>query len=181
MNLGELVDHIQKHIKHNQEWFQKNGIELFNTLSCNQGTFKILDDHFEELISINPGRFLNSTNLFSGLENDVLLSLIRNDNFQMKEIEIWDNLLKWAVTKNPTIGFDTSIWSFKEMNVIKQTIYQFIPYIRFFQISSQDYYYKIRPLSAILPKELEEELILYFLVPSSEPSSANILSPRNKG
>uniref|UniRef100_U9UJI4 Serine-enriched protein n=1 Tax=Rhizophagus irregularis (strain DAOM 181602 / DAOM 197198 / MUCL 43194) TaxID=747089 RepID=U9UJI4_RHIID len=168
INLDELVDYIQNHIiTLDQEWFKRNEIKLYNTLSRYQGVFNILYEHFEDLISNNPDKFLNNFNLFSELEDDALLSLIQSDNFKMDEIEIWDNLLKWAITKNPNVSNDTTLWNSKEIDFIKLTIQQFIPHIRFFQISSEDYYYKIRPLSALLPKELNEELILHYLVPGS--------------
>jgi len=176
--LEELVDYIQKYIiTLNQEWFKRNEIKLFNTLSRHQGVFNILYEHFEDLINNNPDEFLNNHNLFSELDDDALLLLIQNDNFKMDEIEIWDNLLKWAITKNPTVSNDTSLWKTNEIDIIKQTIQQFIPHIRFFQISSKDYFYKIHPLSALLPKELDEELILHFLVPGSTLHS-KVLPPR---
>ncbi|CAB4390301.1 unnamed protein product [Rhizophagus irregularis] len=104
INLDELVDYIQNHIiTLDQEWFKRNEIKLYNTLSRYQGVFNILYEHFEDLISNNPDKFLNNFNLFSELEDDALLSLIQSDNFKMDEIEIWDNLLKWAITKNPNI------------------------------------------------------------------------------
>ncbi|GES79521.1 BTB/POZ protein [Rhizophagus clarus] len=176
--LEELVDYIQNHITTlDVQWFKRNEIKLYNTLSRYQGVFSILYEHFENLISNNPNIFLNNYNLFSELENDALLSLIQSDSFKMDEIEIWDNLIKWAITKNPTVNNDTSLWKINEFDTIRETIQQFIPHIRFFQISSNDYYYKIRPLSALLPKELNEELILHYLVPGSSLNT-NVLPSR---
>jgi hypothetical protein len=178
ISLDELIDYIQNHIiTLDQEWFKRNEIKLYNTLSRYQGVFNILYEHFEELISDNPDKFLNNFNLFSELENDALLSLIKSDNFKMDEIEIWNNLIKWAITKNPTVNNDPSLWKSNEIDIIKESIQQFIPHIRFFQISSDDYYYKIRPLSELLPKELNEELILHYLVPGSSLNT-KVLPPR---
>jgi len=171
--LEELVDYIQEHIttKLNEEWFKRNEIKLFNTLSRHQGVFNILYEHFENLISNNPH------NLFSELDDEALLLLIQNDKFMMDEIEIWDNLIKWAITKNPNINDDISLWKTNEFDIIKQTIQQFIPHIRFFYISSEDYYYNIRPFYKLLPKELDEELLRHFLIPGSSFNST-ILPPR---
>src|SRR5947207_95263 len=94
INLGELVDYIQKYII-NQDLSDNFMIKLFNILSCHREVFREFLEFFEELICNNPKRFLNDSNLFSELEKDALLLLIQNDNFQMEEIEIWDNLLKW--------------------------------------------------------------------------------------
>ncbi|RIA96150.1 hypothetical protein C1645_872223 [Glomus cerebriforme] len=178
INLEELIDYIQKHIiTLNYKLPEKNVIKLFNTLSSHQEVFKILYEYFKELISNNPKKFFNDFNLFPELENDALLSLIQNDYFKMEEIEIWNNLLKWAIVKNPTINSDTSLWKDKEIEVIKSTIYQFIPHIRFFQIPSDDYYDKIHPLSALLPEKLEKDINLHFILPESSLSS-KVLPPR---
>jgi hypothetical protein len=178
INLDELINYIQDYIvKLNKRWSEKDIIELFNILSRHQEVFKVLYVYFRDIISKNPKRFFNESNLFIELKNDALISLIQNDNFDMEEIEIWDNLLKWAISKNPTISTNTSLWKSEEIEVIKLTIRDFIPHIRFFQISSQDYYYKIRPLSKLLPKELNEEIILHFLVPES--SQISKVLPRN--
>src|SRR5436305_11682520 len=108
INLGELVNYIQKHIILNQERVEKNMIKMFSILSRHQGVFNILCEYFEELISNNPKILFNNSNLFSGLGKDALLSLIQSDYFPMEEIKIWNNLLKWTVTNNPTINNDTS-------------------------------------------------------------------------
>src|SRR5437016_11313872 len=92
----------------------------------------------------------------------------------MEEIYIWENLVSWASAKNPTINSNKSIWKSEEMEVIKLTIQNFIPHIRFFQISSQNYYHKIRLL---LPKELDEDIILHYLIPESLQNS-KVLLPR---
>ena len=143
----------------------------------NQEIFSILYEYIKELVSNDPKRFFKDSNSFLELENDALFSLIQYDNFKMEEIEIWDNLLEWAIAKNPTISSNRSLWKTKEIEVIKQTIHQFIPYIRFFQISLQDYHDKIQPLSALLPERLEKDINLYFNSPES-PLSSNILPPR---
>ncbi|GBC06775.1 hypothetical protein RclHR1_07030005 [Rhizophagus clarus] len=172
INLVELINHIQNYIvKLNKEWTEKDIIKCFNILSCHQEAFNILYVYFREMISKNPERFFNDSNLFIELENNAFLSLIQNDDFDMEEIEIWDNLLKWAISKNPTVNSNTLLWESDEIEIIKLTIQEFIPYIRFFQISSQNYYYKIRPLSALLPKEVDEEIILHFLIPESSQNS----------
>ncbi|CAB4403721.1 unnamed protein product [Rhizophagus irregularis] len=172
INLVELINYIQNHIvKLKKEWSEKDIIKLFNILSCRQEVFNTLYVYFRDIISNNPGRFFNESNLFIELENDAFLSLIQNDDFDMEEIEIWNNLLKWAISKNSTISSNTTLWKTEEMEVIKLTIRDFIPHIRFFQISSQNYYYKIRPLSALLPKELDEDIILNFLVPESSQNT----------
>ncbi|CAJ0759889.1 10063_t:CDS:2, partial [Entrophospora sp. SA101] len=46
----------------------------------------------------------------------------------------------------------------------------FIPLIRFLHISSGDFYKKVKPFARILPIELYEDLLQYYLVPNHQPS-----------
>ncbi|GBC04624.1 hypothetical protein RclHR1_05790005 [Rhizophagus clarus] len=190
INLDELIDYIQKYfITLIHELPEKRIIKLFNELSYHQGIINTLYEYIKELISSDTKRFFdnnnnssssnNNNNLFLELEDNSLLSLIESDHFQMEEIKIWNNLLKWAIKKNSKINNDTSFWKDKEIEIIKETIYQFIPHVRFFQISSKDYYNKIYPLSSLLPKKLEKDINLYFNVSkNSSLLSSKILPPR---
>ncbi|CAB4382959.1 unnamed protein product [Rhizophagus irregularis] len=118
INLVELISYIQNHIvKLKKEWSEKDIIKLFNILSCRQEVFNTLYVYFRDIISNNPGRFFNESNLFIELENDAFLSLIQNDDFDMEEIEIWNNLLKWAISKNSTISSNTTLWKTEEMEL----------------------------------------------------------------
>ena len=40
---------------------------------------------------------------FASLPEKSLVSLIKRDDLQMKEIEIWENVLKWGLEKNSTL------------------------------------------------------------------------------
>ncbi|GBB92190.1 hypothetical protein RclHR1_01980015 [Rhizophagus clarus] len=95
----------------------------------------------------------------------------------MKEIVIWENLIKWGIAKNPTLDSDMTTWSINEYEILKGTISPFIQHIRFFQMAPQEYYSKVRPLGKLLPKELEEDLLSYYIVPNSRLAT-KILPPR---
>ncbi|PKB99059.1 hypothetical protein RhiirA5_430342 [Rhizophagus irregularis] len=172
----ELIDYIQIHIN---ELSKENIILLFNTLKmipCNQINYNNIINYIIEY-TLEFFNDYDDSNLFLKLSDDSLISLIKNDYFQMKEIDIWNNLIKWAIAKNPTISSHTSNWKSKEIEIIKNTIQKFIPYIRFFQISPDDYYEKVHPLSALLPNKLKKEINLHF-IDSRIPISTKILRPR---
>jgi hypothetical protein len=178
INLDELIDFTQKHfITLINQLPEKRIIKLFNELFHYKGIINNLYEYIKELIINDTRRFFDNDNLFLELEEYSLLLLVKNDNFQMEEIKIWDNLLKWAIKKNPDINNDITLWKDKEIEIIKPSIQQFIPYIRFFQISSRDYYNKVHPLSSLLPKILEKDINSYFNIPESKLSS-EILPPR---
>ncbi|CAB4418883.1 unnamed protein product [Rhizophagus irregularis] len=181
MNLYELVEHLQQHIidlnHSNNDWIKQNGIKLFNTILRHKGVFSKLEELCNDIMSQEP-KLLIGSNEFWGLDDDALLSIIQRDNLNMKEIVIWENLIKWGIAKNSTLNSDMTTWSINEYETLKETLSTFIQHIRFFQMTPQEYYYKVRPLSKLLPKELEEDLNLYYIVPDSTLTT-KVLPPRN--
>jgi hypothetical protein len=70
-----------------------------------------------------------------------------------------------------------STWSFNEYETLKKTLARFIQHVRFFNMTPQEYYSKVRPLGKILPKELEEDLNLYYIAPNCKLAT-KVLPPR---
>ena len=61
------------------------------------------------------------------------------------EITIWKNLLKWACGQKPVIQQDINKWSKNEFTMIEGRLSRFIPLVRFYQISSEDFLSKVYP------------------------------------
>ncbi|RGB40690.1 hypothetical protein C1646_380747 [Rhizophagus diaphanus] len=95
----------------------------------------------------------------------------------MKEIEIWDHVLKWGLEKNPTLLPDPTTWSDDDFKMMENTLQHCLPLIRFFSLSSEDFFQKVRPYKKLLKCQLYEELLESYLNPNSEPND-NILLPR---
>jgi hypothetical protein len=180
MNLHELVEHLQQHIidlnQLNIDWITQNGIKLYNIISRRKGVFTKLEEFCDDIMSQEPKLLIGSSE-FWGLDDDALLSIIQLDNLNMKEIVIWENLIKWGIAKNPTLNSDMTTWSINEYETLKETLSRFIQHIRFFQMKPQDYYYKVRPLGKLFPKELEEDLSLYYIIPDCKLAT-KVLPPR---
>ncbi|RIA86821.1 hypothetical protein C1645_828697, partial [Glomus cerebriforme] len=87
----------------------------------------------------------------------------RNPNLQISEIQIWDQVLKWGFTQNPELPSDPTNFSKKDFITLKNGIQQFIPYIEFYNLTSKDFSDKVFPYKKILPKELFNNLLKYFL------------------
>ncbi|CAB4441045.1 unnamed protein product [Rhizophagus irregularis] len=152
MNLYELVEHLQQHI--------------------------ISSNHLNnDWIVQNEPKLLIGSSEFWGLDDDALLSIIQLDYLNMKEVVIWDNLIKWGIAKNPTLNSDMTTWSINEYETLKETLSTFIHHVRFFQMTPQEYYFKVRPLGKLLPKEVEEDLNLYYVVPNCK-SATKVFPPR---
>jgi hypothetical protein len=54
-------------------------------------------------------------------------------------------------------------WSDQEIDRFKKTLNPFIPFFRFFQISSNKYFDYVHDFSKVLPKELSDKLLEYYL------------------
>jgi hypothetical protein len=177
MNLHELVDHLQQHIINlNHDWMVQNGVKLFNIISQHKGIFSKLEEYCNNILNQEPELLIDS-NDFWRLDDETLITFLQLDNLKMEEVNIWENLVKWGIAKNPTLNSDMTTWSYDEYDILKKTLSNFIHHIRFFQMTPQEYYYKVRPLGKLLPKELEEDLLSYYIVPDCKLVT-KILPPR---
>ncbi|GBC24798.2 BTB/POZ protein [Rhizophagus irregularis DAOM 181602=DAOM 197198] len=177
MELHELVEYLQQCIiNFNNDWIELNGVKLYDFISHHKDVFPKLQELCNNIMSQKP-KLLIDSNEFWGLDDEALLSMIQLDYLEMKEVEIWDNLIKWGIAKNSTLNSDMKTWSVKEYDILKETISKFIQHIRFFQMTSQEYYCKVRPLSKLLPKELEEDLLSHYIVPEYKLAT-KVLLPR---
>ncbi|UZO09108.1 uncharacterized protein OCT59_029345 [Rhizophagus irregularis] len=63
--------------------------------------------------------------------------------------------------------------------MMKNTLQHCLPLIRFFSLSSEDFFQKVRPYKKFIKHQLYEELLESYLNPNSEPND-NILLPRSR-
>ncbi|UZO08903.1 uncharacterized protein OCT59_029146 [Rhizophagus irregularis] len=103
--------------------------------------------------------------------------LIRRDDLQMKEVEIWEYVLKWGLEKNHTLLPDPKTWSDNDFQRMKNTLQHYLPSIRFFSLSSDELVQKIDPYKKLLGDQLYDELINSHMSSNSKPND-NILLPR---
>ena len=64
----------------------------------------------------------------------------------------------------------------KKFNIFERILHKFIPLIRFYDISSEDYFNKVRPFEEILPKELQGEILKFHMIPGYIPTLDNFSS-----
>jgi hypothetical protein len=111
-------------------------------------------------ICADPQPFFTSKNFLS-LDKVSLYNLLRRNDLQIDEIDIWDCLIKWGIGQTPGFGIrnsDRTRWNKKNYEALKKTLNHFIPLIRFVEISSNDYFDKVRPYKAIIPDRIYEEI-----------------------
>ncbi|CAB4412251.1 unnamed protein product [Rhizophagus irregularis] len=96
----------------------------------------------------------------------------------MKEVEVWEHVLKWGLAKNLTLIPDPKTWSDDDFKNMENTLEHCLPLVRFFSLSSKVFLQKVRPYQKLLNRQLYEDLMDSFVDPDSKPNE-NILLPRN--
>ncbi|GBC02518.1 hypothetical protein RclHR1_04660011 [Rhizophagus clarus] len=86
----------------------------------------------------------------------------------MDDIKVWENVLKWGIAQNPELPSDPSNYSKDDFNLLKNTLQQCIPFIKFYNLTSEEFLNKVYPYKKIIPKELRENLLKYFLNPNNQ-------------
>ncbi|GBC17477.2 BTB/POZ domain-containing protein [Rhizophagus irregularis DAOM 181602=DAOM 197198] len=75
------------------------------------------------------------------------------------ETIIWDSLIKWGLTQNPSIQQDFKKWDEEEINMMKKTLHRCIPLVRFHHMSQEDLHDKVFPLKTLLLKDVYNSLL----------------------
>ena len=159
--LNELSDHVQDYILHCQsEWLKKNVVSLWTKIHHYEACAK-LKNHCLRLICRKP-QFLFASEDFLSMPESLLLPFLQIDGLRMEEIEIWDHVLRWGLAQHPEIqDKDMSKWSADEYDGLERTLKNCMPLIDFAHVSSNDFYDKVWPFQAMLPKTLLEDIVRY--------------------
>ncbi|GES89061.1 BTB/POZ protein [Rhizophagus clarus] len=127
-------------------------------------------DHCLDIICENPKKFFESP-LSISLEQEFIIHLLEKDEFDAEEIEIWEFILKWSLARMSTQRNvnDLSQWTSSNFEELEKILHDLIPHIRWFQISSKDFWRKVSPFEQIFPKQLYKDIIGYYCDPDTLP------------
>ncbi|GES90296.1 hypothetical protein GLOIN_2v1779084 [Rhizophagus clarus] len=176
LHLQELIDYLQKYLIENKSEWMEQYFELIYQTSFQSNSLLELQEFCTNFMAKSPEKVFKSLD-FTLISEKSLVSLIKRDDLKMKEIEVWENLLKWGLEKHPTLLLDPTTWSDDDFKMMKNTLQDCIPLVRFFSLSSDEFIQKVRPYKKLLNRQLYEELLNSYLNSDSEPSD-NILLPR---
>ena len=175
-NLLRLTKLIEDFIIENHRQFLQNDpVGIFQIVYYRQ-TFNNIKKFCLETICSEPKILFNSDK-FINLSAPLLEVILKRDDLNFVEIEIWENLVKWGLSQNPTFNQDISKWNQEDFQTFKSILYKFIPLIRFYEISSIDYVNKVRPYEEILSKELRDDILKFHMIPGYKPTF-NTHTPR---
>jgi hypothetical protein len=178
LNFHTLIPRVQEYlIEHQDEFLQQNPIEILEKVYQHE-SFTDLWNYCLETICVDPNILFESVN-FTSLKAPLLKLLLKRNDLDIDEIVIWDKLLKWGIAQNPSVSQDTTKWSKEDITIMERTLHGFVPLIRFYHISSDDFLDKIYPIKELLPKDLAEELVKFNIAPNRKLNINEIQPPRS--
>ncbi|GES81042.1 BTB/POZ domain-containing protein [Rhizophagus clarus] len=162
LNIQTLIICVQKHLINYKEFLQENFMEILQMVYHNELFIDLLDYCLEKI------EILFDSDKFLSLEASLLEFLLKRDDLNLNEIKIWDGLIKWGLSQEE-LSQDISKWNKDVISILKRILCKFIPLIRFYEISSEDYINKVKPYEEILSKELREEILKFHQDPEYKP------------
>ncbi|GES81040.1 BTB/POZ domain-containing protein [Rhizophagus clarus] len=167
--LKRLTKLTEEFIMENQQQFLQNDpVGIFKIIYYYE-PFTKLQEYYLESICSEPIILFNSDK-FTQLSAPLLEMILKRDDLNLNEIEIWESLIKWGLAQDKTLNQDVSKWNKDDINIFKRIVYKFIPLIRFYDISGEDYFNKVKPYEEILSKELRDDILKSYLIPGYEPT-----------
>ncbi|CAG8664477.1 5920_t:CDS:1, partial [Scutellospora calospora] len=116
-----------------------------------------------ETICKNPKPFFELKEYLT-LDKDILLMLIKRDYMNIEEIDIWKYLVKWGTAQSiASKGKPVINWGENEFLSFKKSLDPFISYIRFHEISREEFYFHVRPYKKAIPENIYEDLVAYLM------------------
>ncbi|CAG8506768.1 9520_t:CDS:2 [Rhizophagus irregularis] len=176
--LFDKVDYLQSYlIEVRSSWIYDNIFKLIPTAFENDN-FHQLKSFVIDLICKDTKWFL-SLKQFNDLPENQLIKFLQINDLSIEEFHVWNAVLSWSFKRNADLNEKKVIqWSDKEIDRFKTTLKPFIPFIRFFQISSVKYWDYIHEFDKVLPEGLVNEILEYYFK-SSLPVNYSLLPLRN--
>ncbi|RIB00304.1 hypothetical protein C2G38_2060755 [Gigaspora rosea] len=174
----ELVDHFQHILIDNSaSWLRLNFSRVYQ-ISFQNENFIGLQKFCNDIIAKHP-RIIFDSNEFNNLQENALISLLKNDDLQMNESEIWDKVILWGKSKTPNLPPKFKEWTDDNFKSLKTTLHNCLPHIRYFQISGEDVIKKIKPYRNILGENTWDGMMSKLVAPNLSITSL-ILPPRSR-
>ncbi|RIA83789.1 hypothetical protein C1645_809064 [Glomus cerebriforme] len=162
LKIQTLILCVQEYlIKHQYEYLQQNPTEILETVYQHE-TFTELWNFCLEEICKEPELLFNSDK-FINLKAPLLELLLKRDDLLLDEIVIWDSLIKWNFAQHPSIQQDVKKWNKEDITIMERTLHRFIPLIRFYHISSEDFFDKVYSFKVLLPEDLINKILEFHL------------------
>ncbi|GBC06533.1 hypothetical protein RclHR1_00690023 [Rhizophagus clarus] len=174
LDLQELIPYIETFLIENKKDWMVQNFDLIYRKSFETDSFPDLRKFCFELISHEPNKIFNSPK-FSSIPENLLITLIQNENVRMSEVQVWEHVINWGLAQNPELSTDLKNYSKEDFNALKNILQHCIPFIKFQNLTSKEFSSKVLPYKKVLPKDLYKELLAYFL----ENDTSNHIMSKN--
>ncbi|RHZ61175.1 hypothetical protein Glove_349g129 [Diversispora epigaea] len=170
LEFEELTTKLATHlIETKTSWLKTHFSFIYHSIFINNKLEKFCND----IIVKYPNLIFEDSD-YTSLPESALISLLKRDDLQIEEIKIWDYMIKWGISQNPTLPKNLVEWNKENLLTLKTTLQQCLPYIRYFHIPGN----KIQPFKKILDKQLWKDLMQYLISPD-RPVNSIILPARS--
>ncbi|RHZ73551.1 hypothetical protein Glove_230g103 [Diversispora epigaea] len=176
LEFEDLSEKLENHLIESKASWLKTHFTFVYHSSFKYNKFQNLEKFCNDIIVKHPSIIFESAE-FTSLHESALTSILKRDDLQMKESEIWDYLIKWGTAQNPTLPKKLEEWSDENIMTLKTTLRQCLPLIRYFHISNLEVMDKIKPYKKIFDKQLWNDLKQHLILPD-RPIKSIILPPR---
>src|SRR6185312_5256363 len=156
--LADLLTAIEAYLIEKQsEWIQQNIITVHKYAASTTSLSKLLA--YCNRVLISRPEVVFKSNDFATLSKEILIRLIKSNELNMDEDDVWLSVIQWGIKQVPgrELGNDPDDWSSNDINAVKDIIADCIPYIRFFNISPKTVIY----YEDLLPKKLRRDILNY--------------------
>ncbi|CAG8534399.1 1343_t:CDS:2 [Acaulospora morrowiae] len=173
--LSQLLDYTQNYIVENGiSWMRNNLYNIIPTIFEND-SFEILQQCCVRIISQDPPK--KHRRYFTQWPEKLLLAMLKCDDLQLEEIDVWGVALKWSASQAQILLRNVNQWSGEELSRFSKKLENCIEYIRFYHISGADFYHHVRPFKEAFPNNVYEE-ILRFQLTRDTLSILSLVPPR---
>jgi hypothetical protein len=156
----------------------KQNFELTHRISFQSNSLSNIQNFCTDFMAKYPEKIFKSLD-FTSLPEKSLITLIKRDDLQMKEIEIWEHVLKWGLGQNQTLISEPDTWTDDNFKMMENTLHNCLPLVRFYSLSSKEFLHKVSPYKKLLNHQLYKDLLNSYMDPDVEPNDRNISLPRN--
>ncbi|RHZ73522.1 hypothetical protein Glove_230g159 [Diversispora epigaea] len=153
LEFEELSERLENHfVESKAPWLRTYFTFVYNS-SFENNKLKNLEKFRNDTIAKYPNLIFESSE-FTSIRESALVSILKLNDLQVKESEIWDHVIKWGTAQNSTLPEKLEEWSDENFITLKTTLQQCLPLIRYFQISNSDVMEKVEPYNKILDEQL---------------------------
>ncbi|RHZ87077.1 hypothetical protein Glove_40g59 [Diversispora epigaea] len=177
LEFEELSKEIESHlIDTKATWIRTHFSFVYQSI-FKINKFKDLENFCNNIIAKHPNLIFGSED-FVSLPESALVSILKRDDLKVDESDIWDYVIKWGIARIPDLPIELKKWSNDNFLILKITLQQCLPHIRYFHISNANIMDKVKPYRKILDEQLWDDLIQYLLLPD-RPIKSIILPARS--